>query len=197
LVHLISPISGLGRPGEIYIVHLTNNLSLTLDLLAYVIYFDYRRRNDPNFRKALRREHRRQAKAAKEEAEAQGALQREAIKAAMAEAKEEGFPTDAEEKETFFMSEVSRGEQLCQEGKTSRMVQEGLRHVVTKLVEGSNSLFDGERSMPTPRVLIHSFIAGPELAVEAALCFYKALKVYPQPRSLISIYDNTVPKVCS
>lgn len=31
--------------------------------------------------------------------------------------------------------------------------------------------------------------------VDAALCFYRALKVYPQPRELISIYDKTVPKV--
>ena len=31
--------------------------------------------------------------------------------------------------------------------------------------------------------------------VEAALCFYKALKVYPQPEELIGIYDKTVPKV--
>lgn len=30
--------------------------------------------------------------------------------------------------------------------------------------------------------------------MEAALCFYKALKVYPQPKDLISIYDKTVPK---
>ena len=30
--------------------------------------------------------------------------------------------------------------------------------------------------------------------VEAALCFYKALKVYPQPNDLIAIYDKTVPK---
>jgi import receptor subunit TOM20 len=30
--------------------------------------------------------------------------------------------------------------------------------------------------------------------VGAALCFYKGLKVYPEPRSLIGIYDNTVPK---
>lgn len=30
--------------------------------------------------------------------------------------------------------------------------------------------------------------------VEAALCFYRALKVYPQPRDLIGIYDKTVPK---
>jgi mitochondrial import receptor subunit TOM20 len=30
--------------------------------------------------------------------------------------------------------------------------------------------------------------------VGAALCFYKGLKVYPEPSSLINIYDNTVPK---
>ena len=30
--------------------------------------------------------------------------------------------------------------------------------------------------------------------IEAALCFYKALKVYPQPGDLINIYDKTVPK---
>lgn len=30
--------------------------------------------------------------------------------------------------------------------------------------------------------------------VEAALCFYKALKVYPEPKDLIQIYDKTVPK---
>jgi MAS20 protein import receptor len=31
--------------------------------------------------------------------------------------------------------------------------------------------------------------------VEAALSFYKALKVYPTPSELISIYDKTVTKV--
>lgn len=30
--------------------------------------------------------------------------------------------------------------------------------------------------------------------VEAAFSFYKALKVYPQPGDLITIYDKTVPK---
>lgn len=30
--------------------------------------------------------------------------------------------------------------------------------------------------------------------IEAALCFYKALKVYPRPGDLINIYDKTVPK---
>ena len=32
--------------------------------------------------------------------------------------------------------------------------------------------------------------------MEAALCFYKALKVYPTPMDLMGIYDKTVPKVC-
>ena len=107
----------LGKDNEIRVEHLPRFLLLTHSLLAYAIYFDHRRRNDPSFRKALRREHRRQEKAAKEEAEAQGIQQRQAIKAAMAVAKEEGFPTDVEEKEAYFMNEVARGEQLCQEGE--------------------------------------------------------------------------------
>lgn len=28
----------------------------------------------------------------------------------------------------------------------------------------------------------------------SALCFYKALKVYPEPKTLINIYENTVSK---
>jgi import receptor subunit TOM20 len=68
----------------------------------------------------------------------------------VAEAKEEGFPTDVEEKEAYFMNEVAHGEQLAQDGSDN---------------------------------------------VEAAFCFYKALKVYPQPGDLITIYDKTVPKV--
>lgn len=30
--------------------------------------------------------------------------------------------------------------------------------------------------------------------IQAAVCFYKALKVYPQPKDLVGIYDKTVPK---
>jgi len=123
-------------------------------LVAYAFYFDHKRRNDPEFRKALKRESRRQAKAAKEEAEAHGARQKAAIKAAVEESKEEGFPTDVEEKERYFMNEVARGEVLCQDGMS----------------------------------------LGSSDQIEAALCFYKALKVYPQPKDLITIYEKTVPK---
>ncbi|KIX04345.1 uncharacterized protein Z518_05213 [Rhinocladiella mackenziei CBS 650.93] len=118
-------------------------------LLAYAVYFDYRRRNDPEFRRALKRESRRQARIAREEAEIQGKQQREEIKRAVQEAIEEGFPTDVEEREAFFMQQIAQGESLA-----------------------------GDGSDP----------------VAAALCFYKGLKVWPEPSSLIGIYDNTVPK---
>lgn len=68
----------------------------------------------------MKRESRKEARVAKEEAEAQGTQQREAIKAAIREAREEGFPTDVEEKEAYFMSEVGRGESLCQDGDPLR-----------------------------------------------------------------------------
>ncbi|KAG9237793.1 mitochondrial import receptor subunit tom-20 [Amylocarpus encephaloides] len=113
------------------------------------IYFDHRRRTDPNFRKQLKKESKRQARAAKDEAQAQATKQREQVKMAVKDVKDEGFPLDVEEKEAYFMTEVARGEQLS--------------------MDGSDNL-------------------------EAALCFYKALKVYPQPPDLISIYDKTVAK---
>jgi import receptor subunit TOM20 len=118
-------------------------------VLAYALYFDHKRRNDPEFRKQLKRESKRQARAAKEEAEAQGKEQKKSIRAAVEKANQEGFPTDPEQIEMYFMQEVANGEGLCAKGENT---------------------------------------------IEAALCFYRALKVYPQPRELINIYDKTVPK---
>ena len=91
---------------------------------AYAVYFDYKRRNDPEFRKALKKESRRQARIAKEEAEVQGKKQKEEVKRAVQEAIEEGFPTDIEEKEAFFMQQIAQGEALAGDGlHTSFWVQ--------------------------------------------------------------------------
>ncbi|KAF2645279.1 mitochondrial import receptor subunit tom-20 [Massarina eburnea CBS 473.64] len=123
--------------------------TIAAGFVAYAIYFDHRRRNDPEFRKQLKRDSKKQARAAKEEAEAQGKEQKKTIKAAVERANEEGYPKDPEEVEAYFMQEVAQGEGMCQAGADS---------------------------------------------IEAALCFYRALKVYPNPRELINIYDKTVPK---
>ncbi|TGJ83053.1 hypothetical protein E0Z10_g5702 [Xylaria hypoxylon] len=118
-------------------------------LLAYAVYFDYKRRANPDFRKVLRREERRQARTEKEEAVAQNKQKRRDIQVAIDAALEEGFPTGVNEKEQYFMEYVQQGEVLASD---------------------------------------------PSQTIEAALAFYRALKVYPTPRDLISIYDKTVDK---
>ncbi|KAI1435677.1 mitochondrial import receptor subunit tom-20 [Xylaria sp. CBS 124048] len=118
-------------------------------LIAYAVYFDYQRRANPNFRKSLRREERRQARAEREEALAQHKQKSRHIHDAVHAAIEEGFPTGVTEKEQYFMEYVQQGEALATD---------------------------------------------PSRTLDAALAFFKALKVYPTPRDLINIYDKTVDK---
>ena len=79
-------------------------------------YFDYKRRNDPEFRRNLKKEKKLHAKAQKAQANAQNESQRERLREAVRNALAEGFPTDVEEKEAYFMSEVAHGETLCSQG---------------------------------------------------------------------------------
>jgi import receptor subunit TOM20 len=90
--------------------------TIVTGLLAYAAYFDYKRRNDPNFRKQLKKESKRTERQAKEEAEAQGAEQKKAIREAVERANDEGFPKDPEEVEAYFMQEVAQGEGMVQKG---------------------------------------------------------------------------------
>ena len=140
---------------SLYRFVLANVLSCT----AYAVYFDHKRRSDPDFRKALKRESRREARAAKEEAEAQGIQQKQAIENAVREAREEGFPTDVEDKEAYFMNEVGQGEVLCQDRKFSAGIWMKLRMLrptsrdqahrgSTLLLQGSQSLSSTPRPYP-------------------------------------------------
>ncbi|KAF2148934.1 protein import receptor MAS20 [Myriangium duriaei CBS 260.36] len=117
--------------------------------IGYAAYFDHKRRTDPSFRKQLKKAAKqasKQEKASAVSAERERATQ---IRAAVDEANAEGFPTDPEKTETYFMQQVEQGEIMTADGSDP---------------------------------------------VGAALCFYRALKVYPQPRELINIYDKTVTK---
>lgn len=49
--------------------------------------------------------------------EAQTSAQKQSIKDAVDTAKEEGFPDSVEEKEAYFMEQVSQGEMLSQQGE--------------------------------------------------------------------------------
>ncbi|EEB08218.1 TOM complex subunit Tom20 [Schizosaccharomyces japonicus yFS275] len=119
--------------------------------VGYAFYFDYKRRNDPQFRKKLKRRYKKVQEVAESQKLAEQKLFEEKVEKALELVKITPLPSSAEEKELFFMQQVARGEQLFQ-----------------KQPDGDN--------------------------IESAVCFYSALKVYPQPNELFSIYERTIPE---
>ncbi|KAG8904721.1 hypothetical protein FRB99_001307 [Tulasnella sp. 403] len=148
------------------------SLTVVGGIIAYAAYFDYKRRNDPSFRKKLRssiilrtgaarvltsrlsvtgKEKKFVEKSKKPQAEAASRSRGvEEIKEALKTVRDEVLPASAEEKEQYFMDNVQMGEALCSQG--------------------------------------------PMFELPAALAFYRALRVYPSPVELIMIYQKTVPE---
>lgn len=102
--------------------------------LGYIAYFDYQRRSDPNFRRKLSMQHiigirydrlliitseqarKKAAKSAKQEKEVSQADTIKLIESVILETSQETFPTTAEEREKYFMEQVSVGEGLTTKG---------------------------------------------------------------------------------
>lgn len=112
-------------------------------LVAYAVYFDYKRRNDIEFRKKLRtwscvlplyawrlthiattgKEKKKVTKQTQQEqsqAEAESSVGAAEIKAALFKIREEEVPPTPDEKETYFIMQVQVGEQLAQKGACLR-----------------------------------------------------------------------------
>ncbi|THH31317.1 hypothetical protein EUX98_g2883 [Antrodiella citrinella] len=86
-------------------------------LVAYAVYFDYRRRNDNEFRRKLRKD-KKKVKAAQSDAVQASAVKPEDIRAALLKVREEELPENQEEKEAYFLKSVDLGERLCHQGPT-------------------------------------------------------------------------------
>ncbi|KHN98196.1 Protein import receptor MAS20-related protein [Metarhizium album ARSEF 1941] len=130
-------------------------------LIAYAVYFDYRRRSQAEFRRDLRRNERRQVRAEKEEAEASTRAQRDAIKAKVDEAKEEGFPTGVEDREAYFNEQVMSGEMLSSDP--------------SQAVESALAFYKGLKVYPAPGDLIKiydSTVPKPILDILAEMIAY-------------------------
>ncbi|CAK7221001.1 mitochondrial import receptor subunit tom20 [Sporothrix bragantina] len=112
-------------------------------IVAYALYFDHRRRTQPEFRRDLRRNERRQARAEKELAQQETVKQREVIKLAVELAKAEGFPSSVEEKEAFFLDQVSKGEALGNDP--------------TQSIESALHFYKALKVYPTPGDLIRIY----------------------------------------
>ncbi|KAH7343406.1 MAS20 protein import receptor-domain-containing protein [Rhizoctonia solani] len=93
--------------------------SAAIAVAGYMVYFDYKRRNDPEFRKKLRKEKKKAAKSAKEgEVETPSAPGRspEELKAMLDQISAEPLPTLPADREKYFMDHVGMGEQMLLRG---------------------------------------------------------------------------------
>ncbi|KAF9356528.1 hypothetical protein BGX34_009881 [Mortierella sp. NVP85] len=122
---------------------------LVVAAIGYAFYFDAKRRNDPEFRRRLKKERKRLQKLAQEEAKVLSTQSAQTVEEALASINEEDFPTSMEQREKFCMEQLSAGEVL--------------------------------------------FTQGPQNYAQAAICFFKALKVYPAPAELVMVYQKTIP----
>lgn len=125
--------------------------TVALGVAAYAVYFDYRRRNDPEFRRQIKKEQKRLSSLEKERAKEAQLGDRQALLRAHKQSKVDPLPVSPEDREQAFMQEVAKGEQLYAGG-------EGFKY-------------------------------------ESAICFFRALKMYPQPAELTRIYEQTIPPV--
>ncbi|KAG1178000.1 hypothetical protein G6F70_002069 [Rhizopus microsporus] len=91
--------------------------------IGYLVYFDQKRRKDPEFKKQLKRERKKQAKAEKETKKAELATVEQLVQNVLNEIAQETFPESPEEKEKYFMEQVAAGEALCQQGLHNESVK--------------------------------------------------------------------------
>ncbi|CAO3650784.1 unnamed protein product [Mucor hiemalis] len=84
--------------------------------IGYLVYFDSKRRSDPDFRKQLRRERKQAAKASKEAEKSSKESKLQMIERVIVACAQEQLPTSPEGKEAYFMENVAAGEALCGQG---------------------------------------------------------------------------------
>lgn len=118
----------------------------------------------------------------KQEAEAGAAARLAELKNALEQVKKNGeLPTNLEEKESFFMNQVALGESLC--------ASEGKLHPLLSYLDSERR--DRDIGYTSGTGINRSLIDSPGSQVEAAIAFWKALKVYPQPQVSTSHFDVT------
>ncbi|TRM67858.1 mitochondrial outer membrane translocase complex, subunit Tom20 domain-containing protein [Schizophyllum amplum] len=114
-------------------------ITLLSGLVAYAVYFDYKRRNDANFRRKLRKDKKRVDKVVAESMPPP--ITKEVILETLERAKQEPAPASPEMREPYFMEQISKGEKLSLLGPELHL-------------EAALSFYKGLQVYPSPMELI-------------------------------------------
>lgn len=87
--------------------------------IGYLVYFDYKRRNDPQFRRNLKKAEQKY----KKEKELLASAEKEQLKTQIEQALRDSLandpvPASLEEREKFFVSEIARADELLNQGES-------------------------------------------------------------------------------
>ncbi|KAI7907964.1 uncharacterized protein BX663DRAFT_464434 [Cokeromyces recurvatus] len=85
--------------------------------IGYMLYFDYKRRNDPTLKKKLRKEKKKAQKELKKAEEQLKSSTRQVIDSVIEAAEKEVLPSTPTDKEKYFMEKVALGEGFCNKGE--------------------------------------------------------------------------------
>ncbi|KAI8643697.1 hypothetical protein BD408DRAFT_341800 [Parasitella parasitica] len=85
--------------------------------IGFVVYYDCKRRSDPQFKKQQKRERKKAAKQEKLKKGQELSSVEALIASVLKSVAEEDFPESSQEKEAYFMEKVALGESLCKEGR--------------------------------------------------------------------------------
>ncbi|KAI0700788.1 hypothetical protein BC835DRAFT_1404784 [Cytidiella melzeri] len=113
-------------------------VTVVTGVIAYAAYFDYKRRNDADFRKKLRKDKKRIEKAT---AKKPMNVSQDELRAAIAKIRAEEVPETPQDREAYFMHHVGLAEKLCMQGPESALI-------------AAMSFFRGLRVYPSPVELL-------------------------------------------
>ncbi|WWC63594.1 uncharacterized protein I303_106199 [Kwoniella dejecticola CBS 10117] len=84
--------------------------------LGYAVYFDYMRRHSAEFRKGLKKQHKKLAVAAEAQSKAEKERNSKLLREALITIQNEAPPTTPEQQEAYFQEQVAEGEKLATMG---------------------------------------------------------------------------------
>lgn len=160
-------------------------------ILAYAVYFDYKRRNDVEFRKKLSKWLAFFSHSARSDQYTQGRTRNASTRHWL-----------SRRNLYFLFPGRLQSLRLTSRGLWHKLSRNKLqrhqirrRHISwNKSARVKDYLFK-VRLFSTSYIASHLMLIGPEFHLLSAMCFYRALRVYPSPVELIVIYQKTVPEV--
>jgi import receptor subunit TOM20 len=142
--------------------------TLGAGIAVYLAWFDYRRRNDIDFRRELRRGERRHQRVLREETEREKTEERDQIRRMVLELDTTQLPVDLQSRQDVMLAEIEAGQKLLDTGGDEK---EAAFHFYKALMVAADktsicSVYDEQLPKPILNLLSIMIAANPKFSTE-------------------------------